>query len=103
MNAGSILNHAAHSSRSRFADVRELVSSAIERISPIGLRVNIATESTASRRRNRDARHDEIFVAQPERLTPGVFERGDQAEVDLVRLEQLGAARRHVEADPKSG
>ena len=46
-NAGSILNHAAHNSRSRFAEVRELVSSAIERISPIGLRVNIATESTA--------------------------------------------------------
>ena len=83
--------------------MRELVSSAIGADVADRLAREHRDRIDGIRRRNRDARHDEIFVTQPERLTPGVFERGDEAEIDLVRLEQLRAARRHVEADFEVG
>ena len=45
-NRGSMPKRRAHRTRSRPTDVRELVSVAIARTSPIGRRVNSATEAT---------------------------------------------------------
>ena len=43
---GSISNQRAHSTRSSATDVRELVSSAMDRISSVGTLLKIATDAT---------------------------------------------------------
>ena len=78
--------------------MRELTSSAIVRTRSIGWRVNSATESTAPSDAIDDVRHDGVVVG-----VARVLDDRHQPEVDLAGLDEIGAARRHVEAQRDVG
>ena len=87
---GSISNHRAHSTRS---SAMRGSRARVERDGSNVLCRNLA-ENRDRRdrtvRRDRHARHDAVVV-------PGIFDRRDQPEIDLVGVEQLRALRGHVE------
>ena len=91
VSSGSIPNRSRHSTRSSAFDVRELVSAAIVRTSPIGL------VREQRHRSHRPFGHDRHVRDRTIRRAAQILDAGDHPDVDRPLVEQRGTLGRRIE------